>query len=395
MRRISRKELFEAAWERPLTKVAEEFGVTSTALKKTCNRHQIPVPGRGYWAAFAGGKVFPRPRLRPVKDARLEEILIRGATPAMTAAVAERQARKAPPTGNGAPALGVEDVKAIPPERVPPIVNVPTRLKLPHRLVAAWIEEDRRMRTSWGGLGTSEVTEEEAFIQNRSRLILDALFKVLERRGHEVEADLRLRNQGRLKIGGQNLEFSLVPRMTVRREPLTAAEMANLPSGRRRYRQVREKTGELDFILRDAFGQKDVWYDEGEQLLDLRLGEVVLGIEDFGQAAAERQARRDEEERAQREAELRRYELERLRRRDANQWRRLRELALRDEEGRRVRQFVSRVRVSAEAEGALDEEMVAWLSWADVWLNEWDPLTKGAGALMRQIKQVGEFDYRA
>ncbi len=44
MRRISRKELFEAAWERPLTKVAEEFGVTSTALKKTCNRHQIPVP---------------------------------------------------------------------------------------------------------------------------------------------------------------------------------------------------------------------------------------------------------------------------------------------------------------------------------------------------------------
>ena len=88
MRQISRNELFEAAWARPLTKVAAEFGVTSTALKKICDRHDIPVPGRGYWAAVASGKVFPRPGLRPVEDHRLEEVLIRGATPAMTAVMA-------------------------------------------------------------------------------------------------------------------------------------------------------------------------------------------------------------------------------------------------------------------------------------------------------------------
>jgi hypothetical protein len=47
---ISREELYQQIWSRPMTKVAAEYGVTSTALKKTCNRHKIPTPGRGYWA---------------------------------------------------------------------------------------------------------------------------------------------------------------------------------------------------------------------------------------------------------------------------------------------------------------------------------------------------------
>lgn len=396
MRQISRKELFEAAWDRPLTKVAAEFGVTSTALKKMCDRHDIPVPGRGYWAAVAGGKVFPRPKLKPVKDARLEEIVIRGATPAMTAAVAERQARKAPPAEDDLWIAEAGEVEAAPPGRVPPSVNVPTRLKSPHRLVAAWIEEDRRLRTSWGGLGGYEVTDEEAFIQNRSRLILDALFKVVEERGHRVEADWRLRNQGRLKVGRESLEFSLMPRFTVRRDPLTAAEMADPRNGngRRRYRQVREKTGELEFVVKDAFDAKGTWHDDGEQLLELRLGEVVLGIEDLAQAAADRQSRRAEEERVRWQEERRRAEVESLRRREENQWRRLRELAQRDGEVQRVRSFMAKVRAQSEAEGGLDKEMLAWLSWADERIAAWDPLTRGAGALMRQVKQVGEYDYR-
>ena len=396
MRQISRNELFEAAWARPLTKVAAEFGVTSTALKKICDRHDIPVPGRGYWAAVASGKVFPRPGLRPVEDHRLEEVLIRGATPAMTAAVAIRQSRRTPPIEEAPQDPAVEDAEVAPPVRIPPSVNVPTRLKSPHRLVAAWIEEDRRDRESWGRLGGREVTEEEVFIRGRSRLLLDALFKVLEERGHRVEADRRLSHQGRLKVGRDSLDFTLLPRITYRREPLTAAEMADTAygNGRRRYRQVREQTGELELVVKDVFGAKGVWHDDGEQMLELRLGEVVLGIEDFGQAAADRQARRDEEERARWQEERRRAELESLRRREENQWRRLRELAQRDEEVQRVRRFMATVRARAEAEGDLDEAMAAWLSWADERVAKWDPMKSGAGALMRHIKQVGEYDYR-
>jgi hypothetical protein len=78
---LSREALFAAAWERPLTEIAEEMGITSTGLKKICDRHGIPTPGRGYWAQVRAGKRFPRPRLRPVKDPRLAQVRILGAKP--------------------------------------------------------------------------------------------------------------------------------------------------------------------------------------------------------------------------------------------------------------------------------------------------------------------------
>jgi len=256
--------------------------------------------------------------------------------------------------------------------------------------------EERRERESWGRFGGREVSEGEVFIRGRSRLILDALFKVLEERGHKVDADRRLSHQGHVKVGGQSLDFTLLPHITYRREPLTAAEMADPSNGnrKRRYRQVREETGELELALKDAFGAKGVWHDDGEQLLEVRLGEVVLGIEDLAQAAADRQVRQAEEERLRWQEERRRAELESLRRREENQWRRLRELAQRDEEVQRVRSFMAKVRAQSEAEGGLDEEMAAWLSWAGGRIATLDPLASGAGALMRRVKEVGEYDYR-
>jgi hypothetical protein len=96
---ITRQDLFEAAWARPLTEIAEELAITSTGLKKICDRHDIPTPGRGYWAQVRAGKSFPRPKLRPVANPALEEVHIAGARPlppAVVAAIAKARA-DAPP----------------------------------------------------------------------------------------------------------------------------------------------------------------------------------------------------------------------------------------------------------------------------------------------------------
>ena len=79
MKTISRDALFKDVWTRPLSRIAAEFGVSDTALRKMCDRHDIPTPGRGYWAQVASGKSFTRPQLRPVRDARFETVRIVGA----------------------------------------------------------------------------------------------------------------------------------------------------------------------------------------------------------------------------------------------------------------------------------------------------------------------------
>ncbi|RUW85305.1 hypothetical protein [Mesorhizobium sp. M1E.F.Ca.ET.063.01.1.1] len=61
-----------------MTKVAAEYGVTGTALKKTCDRHKIPTPERGYWAKLQHGKPVRKMPLPRLADTHLSQICILG-----------------------------------------------------------------------------------------------------------------------------------------------------------------------------------------------------------------------------------------------------------------------------------------------------------------------------
>ena len=63
-----RQELYQKVWERPLIKVAEEFGVSADALGKACRKLSVPMPGRGYWAKVAHGHSVIRKPLLPKLD---------------------------------------------------------------------------------------------------------------------------------------------------------------------------------------------------------------------------------------------------------------------------------------------------------------------------------------
>ena len=73
---LSRSKLYDLVWSKPMTKVAAEFDVTGTALKKTCIRHKVPTPERGYWAKLAHSKKVKQVPLPALDDHRLETIRI-------------------------------------------------------------------------------------------------------------------------------------------------------------------------------------------------------------------------------------------------------------------------------------------------------------------------------
>lgn len=65
-RDVTRKELYDLVWSRPMREVAIEFGISDVGLGKTCARYGIPKPERGYWARVqAGQKVQQQPLSRP------------------------------------------------------------------------------------------------------------------------------------------------------------------------------------------------------------------------------------------------------------------------------------------------------------------------------------------
>ena len=54
---LTRRDLYELVWATPLSKLADQFGISDRGLAKICERHRVPSPPRGYWAKLeAGGK---------------------------------------------------------------------------------------------------------------------------------------------------------------------------------------------------------------------------------------------------------------------------------------------------------------------------------------------------
>lgn len=64
---ISREELHQLVWSKPMTKVSEQFGVSGSYMARVCAILNVPRPGRGYWAKLAVGKAPP---LEPLPEAR-------------------------------------------------------------------------------------------------------------------------------------------------------------------------------------------------------------------------------------------------------------------------------------------------------------------------------------
>ena len=75
---VTRKELYDQLWARPMIKVAAEYGLSDVGLKKICKKHRVPDPGRGYWAKKAAGKPVKQKHFSSIDDPLIERVVIRG-----------------------------------------------------------------------------------------------------------------------------------------------------------------------------------------------------------------------------------------------------------------------------------------------------------------------------
>lgn len=67
-RRVTREELYQMVWDKPMIRLAEEFGITGNGLAKVCDRLDVPYPPRGYWAKKEAGKPVVTLKLPPRRD---------------------------------------------------------------------------------------------------------------------------------------------------------------------------------------------------------------------------------------------------------------------------------------------------------------------------------------
>jgi len=72
---MTRAELYELIWNEPMTRVAARLGVSNVALRRICDRNDIPRPRPGHWSKLAYGKgVVDRPPLSSSQFDNLDKI---------------------------------------------------------------------------------------------------------------------------------------------------------------------------------------------------------------------------------------------------------------------------------------------------------------------------------
>ena len=60
---LTRQELYDLVWAKPMVQVAAELGMSDVGLAKRCRAVSVPVPPRGYWARKEAGQNPARPKL--------------------------------------------------------------------------------------------------------------------------------------------------------------------------------------------------------------------------------------------------------------------------------------------------------------------------------------------
>lgn len=333
-RTVTRQTLYDFIWDRPMWKVAPEFGLSGNGLAKLCRRHGIPVPERGYWAKIAHGKRVRKPPLPNAPKGEGEEIVIEASPPGRTALETAMPEPLA--------ALLKAEREATEP------IDVPQSPK-PHPIVAAWPTKK----------GVAEA---------RRRRIATAFIREVEKRGGTVTAPPRDDRYSPTWIDtqrfiatffGTSIKIALQERQRMVDVPKDPTSAYHYP------RKSWEETGLLRLRFDEYFDVpvRREWKETAEKPLEGRLREMLIGLYIAVEAERRRNERFAAEQRGRAAAEMHRLEAEEKRRKEDAKIKTLIVESQAWAEAKRIRQYVA---ASIKKKGRLKREWAAWaLSIAD------------------------------
>jgi hypothetical protein len=416
---ISREDLYELVWSKPMAELAKDFRISDVGLAKRCRRLGIPVPGRGYWARIDAGQSPYKPtlpeRMEQYQDRKALKVIlpvqpdIDVAQP--TAEVGDASGVEfGPSTPDRIAAIAIESSKVIVDSMLP--VKRTARLHKYGKVSDMAFSRGERVGPIVDLSVTSEALERALLLADtllRSAQALDWTFddpKALAKmQGRESDKEEKPREEsptetelglpvGRILIENEQIAFCIEERYKDEPRTPTAHELAR---EKREYgyhapRKTEVATGALRVVRLDTHhiyrsGDRKSWFDRKGKRVETQIPDILVGFYELALKIKKRRAKDEEEARERAIEEARREELEEIREAhqklikqleiDAGAWHRAHYL----------RQYIqaARERLGTEALAvSFRETAIDFLTWADGYVNQLDPLKHAA--------RTGEFE---
>lgn len=357
---ILRQHLYERVWEKPLRKLAMEFGLSDVGLAKACRRHDIPTPPQGHWTCVEHGKAAERPPLPAAPH---------GDTVSLS--LEQSRAQRLPA---GAPA----------PEAVKVQVAPDTATLVPFAKATFAVLSKAKPSAAGlvfsGGGAHFQCTVSPALAERACR-ILDAIERMLPELDGQVTRGAD-KKPLYLDFSGQPVVFTLAERYT-RTEFIPDSERRS-PYPRKEY--AYHLTGELKLAIEGYFDGRKTWSDGSRAKLEVKLPEVLAGLAAAAAAMKQLAEERAEQSRRWEEQARIRQELEEKARRRAT----FREAFATEAAGwqrhQAAAEYLAHLRKSLQGDPQLPEMSTEWLAHAEQAVADLDPTGRRLHLLYEGVK---------
>ena len=400
---LSRKELYDLVWCKPVRDVAKDFGMSDVALAKRCRAVRVPIPPRGYWAKVAAGQT---PRKTPLPKHRSTRYTDNSgeSTPAAEPTVTFTPRPPPPPAGPAIPPSPEEaalrariDALQIAPldtllQAHPAVLRTAVKLKHLQSRDFTWPRGTR----SGPILQVTNVSDTQL---DRALRVLDAVLRGADAMGWHLTAPPPKEEpsyRGRGDWGPKPAAPPVVGQLLVEDEPLTLriderrrqfdhvptdTEIADKKAGRYVWapRFDFEPSGELRLHLFDADSrlERKTWKNTKAHPLETQGNKVLHGLLDRAL-----ELKRDREEQRLRDLARREHERQQalVRQRRTTNEKLIHELERQAGAWHRARFLRAYLRVARRAlhdrphTVDLQGQSVNFIDWAEHYVNQLDPL---------------------
>ena len=361
---LTRAELYEKVWTSPMQKLANEFGLSDVGLAKLCRRHDIPLPGRGYWARIQFGQKPGRAPLPAPKEPRRDTIRIFPSEP-----------------------KGREDL-------MPDVVAVfPTIEVAENRLithpVARRIERSMARKTmdDRGILATRQGRDVPFKLTagglHRALSLIDALFTALDESKHTFEWPSPYNTPLKIVSDGEKLQFTITEVVERQEHKPTKEELARQKEDAwwrpPRWDYAPTSRFKLTLMSSEYANISQSWTDGKRRKLDICMREVLVTCHKMTAAIKKEREDRAERERRWKEEEKRRLEEAARKAEYDRKAKGIKELARAWQESNLLRNFAAALQAEVVAATDLPEDtkhdLQAMVEWSVRNADYVDPLT--------------------
>lgn len=341
---ITRQNLYELVWTKPLSVLAKEYQISDNGLRKICKKMQIPLPPMGHWQKVRSGIHVKRIKL-PDKYSGKNEVTLdeRGLEDNSPIAKYFRLKKE------------IENDPTLP-------LKVAEKLSKPDKLIIETrqcLTDEKRCYNPHRGIIASRESLLNVRVSrhNLSRALrfLDALIKLLRTRGHDIKIEY-----GRTSavVYGCRIEISVKEKLKY--------EMHE----RLGYKDY-SAAGLLSFKI-EGFRER-TWVDDKQPIED-KLSSILAKLEVIGRELQEYRIRNEKLQREREEKE--RIERE-IKERKESEFQRFRNLFIQAtllHKANVLRQYVKTVESLALKKGDKTDELNSWIDWAMKKIAWIDPL---------------------